>query len=539
MMTTSDKEKWKEIHFLIRFNYPFNRFLLLHYQEIFLKGSRTHEIYNKFNKDTSNNAIECCKKFEQTQESQNNKKYTLCKKIANGLKILSGIHYSEARIFSCLHYKYWINNAILNFFCTSEELCNASELSMFSKVQECVINATNDNGCEYDFKNLNWNYVKRMNDQKFLNDYFSNYDIIKKNLSNESSNKQEWKDYLNYIIDLCGRYNEQCLHDVDYWDSDCPNYFKRQDEYDPKKLLSHLECEKIQGSQCEKGKMDSTESSNKKIITFYYLKCKNRYEGKPILCELVPATMEYTDDKDESKAIDMKALDLHTTLSNASGGETIRGQSSEGGKQKHDVTSGLQNIDEENYKNLKEADGKTPYLVLSNDGIKWKIHDNETLDCRNYPYNDTYGLCKRLRELRDEGKYKLNPNPNMEQARSVFETSYENTEGGYDSPNAGSHNKDGNEASHFNTSDYFYILLKTMPFRVGVLIILMLGFFFVFFVYYKFTPVGAWVRSKTGVKNKIYHNYNGKKSQYPPRGGKKAKNTSSKGKRIQIAYQNK
>ncbi|KMZ77388.1 hypothetical protein PVIIG_05419 [Plasmodium vivax India VII] len=475
-MTTANQKKWDHV----------------------LKGSASFELYDKFNKldDKAEKSVHC-NDFISLGNRYQNKASELCNKINQNLDHLRKLDVPETRRYDCLHYKYWLNNELINLF-TNDSKTNydSKVLEKFLNVQDKFIEEKKYYGCKYEINTTNFEYYKKMNDRKDLNDYFNNYNTIIKKINCKSGNVDKFKEYLKHINELYGKYKVDCLDQFDYWLSDCRYYFRRGDEFDPKILLSKLECNSKDGKEepANSGETGSVKSVPKKRMTFHYLKCKNNFVKDPIMCELVPVTMEYADNKNEVKENDKvvrKRINKPPDPWSTFGGilhkkrETVSQKPNEGDRNDSQVDSDVHLTDQSSSEFLTEADGVSPYLVLTDDEIKWRILDYETLDCRNYPSKDTYGLCKRLKELHAEGKFKSQPKPSSD-SRASDRVSYRgNFTGGYDSLNAVSYDMEEDYANSSNTSDDMYTLLKSSKFRTGTVTFLMLGTAFLGYAYYK------------------------------------------------------
>ncbi|KMZ89355.1 hypothetical protein PVBG_06191 [Plasmodium vivax Brazil I] len=458
-----------------------------------LKGSASFKLYEIFNKKVADDKkSDHCKEFEQIDKNYSNRASELCNKIKQNIDHLHNIVVPETRRYDCLHYKYWLNNEIINMFKNgSETNYDSGVLEKFLNVQKTFSEEKKYYGCKYEINTTNFKYLEEMNERKDLNDYFNNYNFIIKDIDCKSSNVGKFKEYLNHIKGLYDKYKDNCLDQFDYWFSDCRSYFRRGDEYNPQILLSKLECnsESSTGEQANRGKTGSVKSVPKKRMTFHYLKCKDDVKKEPIMCALVPVTMVYTDDKVEVKENDKavrkgipKPLDPWSTFGgilHKRSEITARG-SDKGDLNNYPEYSDVPGSDPSNSEFLTEADGVSPYLVLTDDEIKWRILDYETLDCRNYPSKDTYGLCKRLKELHDEGKFKSQPKPSSDSGASRG-----NFNGEVDSLNAESYEMEEDYANSSNTWDDMYTLLKSSKFRTGTVTFLMLGTAFLGYAYYK------------------------------------------------------
>ncbi|KMZ88826.1 hypothetical protein PVBG_05622 [Plasmodium vivax Brazil I] len=470
-MTTANQKKWDYV----------------------LKGSASFKLYEIFNKKVADDKkSDHCKEFEQIDKNYSNRASELCNKIKQNIDHLHNIVVPETRRYDCLHYKYWLNNEIINMFKNgSKNEYDIDVLKKFLKVQDKFIEEKNFYGCKYEINTTDFEYYKKMNDRKDLNDYFNNYNTIIKKINCKSGNVDKFKEYVNHIKELYLKYKVDCLDQFDYWLSDCRYYFRRGDEFDPEILLSKLECPRKDSEKepASMGETGSVKSVPKKRMTFHYLKCKNNFVKDPIMCELVPVTMEYADNKNEVKENDKvvrkriyKPPDPWSTLGGVlhRRSKTVSQKPSEGVPNHSQADSDVPHSDPSNSEFLTEADGVSPYLVLTDDEIKWKILDYETLDCRNYPSKDTYGLCNRLNELHKEGKFKSQPKPS-----SYNEASRGNFNGEVDSLYAESYEMKEDYANSSNTWDDIYTLLKSSQFRTGTVTFLMLGTAFLGYAYYK------------------------------------------------------
>ncbi|CAG9473056.1 unnamed protein product [Plasmodium vivax] len=427
-----------------------------------------------------------CEKIKNIESKYKDEAYNLCRKMEKSLEYLKGIEVGGTRRYSCVHYKYWMSYKLLSMLKkASENVPDKTVLEEFSNIQKIFVENNNDYGCIYDYKDVSMKYLEEMNEEKYLYDYFKNYNTVKEYIKREPSKMEIYKKYLEHISKIYDKYKKVCSDGFDYWASKCPLYFKREDEYDPKKLCAQLKspCLNNRDDQSKEVKEDPGISPKKKKMTFYYLRCKNELkDGHYRRCALIPSTMEYTENKDKSKINDGEeeeeipvspdpAIVLGGILKNreqTTGPKTVPGKPGSHGSSQ--IGPSASRNDQFNSQYLTEADGISPYLVQTEDGIKWKIDDDETLDCKNYGSGDTYGLCKRLEELHKEGIFKLNPNPSRRKAR-IKRPSFERGDGLSDE---GSYQTDEDDAYSSNTWDDMFSLLKTKQFRTGTTIVLII-----------------------------------------------------------------
>ncbi|GAB69562.1 CYIR protein [Plasmodium cynomolgi strain B] len=278
--------------------------------------------------------------------------------------------------------------------------------------------------------------------------------------------------------------------------------------------------------------------TKKRKMTFYYLKCTNEDNEGYRRCALIPTTMEYTENEDESKISDEleeKEITVPPDPTIVLGGilkkreqttdrEVVRG-TSESTDNPFIDSSDSRSV-QTNSEYLTEADGISPYLVQTEKGIKWKILDNATYNCKTYKSKDTYGLCNRLAELHQEGKIKFNPNSSGRNVRNR-EPSLER-EGLSDT---GSYETNEDDAYSPNTWNDMYSLLRTWQFRTGTTIVLMLGIFSLY------TPIGSFFMSRKGERRNIDHEYFERKSEELSGRSQNSVSKNRNNDRIQIVYQ--
>ncbi|SCA60801.1 VIR protein [Plasmodium vivax] len=530
-MTTTGKEAWEEI----------------------LKGSASYNMYKNFDEEAKfekeeqeeENKLDRCKVFKDKYEKYK-EAYNLCLRLGPSLKYLHDVVVGGTRRYSCIHYKYWMSYKLLNMFTEgSENEFDKSVLNEFLAKQNDFVKKYNDHGCKYDYENIDLNSLKEMNEKKYLHDYFRSYNTVKEYICRNPSKNGMYKEYLEHISELYKKYKGDCSDSFDYWTSSCPLYFKRGDEYDPKKLCAQFELESSNNDdvQYKQVKKDPVKSPKKKKMTFYYLKCNNKDSQGYRRCALIPTTMEYTENEDERKKNDksegkvtlvppdptialggiLKKREQKTDLEVESGISDSTDDSQ--------IDSSASSYDQSNSEYLTEADGISPYLVQTEDGIKWRIHDKETFDCNRYLSKDAYDLCIHLKGLHQEGKIKLNPNYRKVGSKK------QSFEGGDGLSDERLYEMDEDDEYPSDIGNDMFSLLKTKQFRTGTTIALMLGTFFLGFAYYKYTPLGSFFRGKKGARRNIDHEYFERKSEELPRRSQQSVSKNRKKERIQIAYQ--
>ncbi|SCO70548.1 VIR protein [Plasmodium vivax] len=459
-METTEMEEWEDI----------------------LKGSASYNMYNKFNaeakleekkkvgaQEKKEEEPDHCKGFKEDGKYKD-EAYKLCLRLGPSLEYLHKVVVGGTRRYSCIHYKYWMSYKLLNMFKkVSDNEFDKSVLEKFWDAQDIFVKKYNDYGCRYDYKKIDLNDLKEMDEKKYLHDYFRSYNTVKEYVSLKPSKKEMYKKYLEHINKLYEKYKDRCSDGFIYWTSDCPLYFKRGGDYDPKKLCAQLDppCLNNDGVKHNKGKEVLVNTPKKKKMTFYYLKCNNEDNQGYRRCALIPSTMEYTENEDESKSNDEEEEEeipvppdprialggILKTMEQTTGREAVRAATDSHGNPQ--ISPSASRSDQYNSQYLTEADGISPYLVQTEDGIKWRIDDDETFDCNRYPSQDAYDLCIHLKDLHQKGKIKLNPNPSGRKARRRKPS----LEGGNGLSDIGSYQTGEEDGYSSNTWDDIILLL--------------------------------------------------------------------------------
>ncbi|SBS94200.1 PIR Superfamily Protein [Plasmodium malariae] len=252
--------------------------------ENILEGSLSHHIYKELNNNvegTSYNSY--CNVFNNSQDSSDNKHYNLCKKIARNADRLSNYFNTIEYITQCAHYKYWIYHNIKKILGENTDNEKVKPITdKFLKAQNQINVNFNTYNCQYDFKN---DILQRLNDmveEKYLYDYFENFDIIKTQKTCQNINSQNYENYLNYVIKLYNKHKIQMKCCIDSFWSECEDYFKCDDEFDPNILLSTLKstgqkkCDNLIKAQepLTSGNTSHTGNSLTNITdSIYYIRC--------------------------------------------------------------------------------------------------------------------------------------------------------------------------------------------------------------------------------------------------------------------------
>ncbi|SBS91735.1 PIR Superfamily Protein [Plasmodium malariae] len=211
-----------------------------------LEGSFSYNIYKELDNDVEENNYDVyCTAFNKDGDDTEKKHYNLCKKILRNTHILS--RYANTNNFTtlCSHYRYWTYYNIKKILGDDTNNDKAKPIiNKFKQVRDNIRKISNALYCQYEF---NDDIIKKLNDmkkEKYLYEYFQNYDSIKTSVTCKLVTPDKYENYLKYIITL---YNERKGEDACCYGPfliDCEDYFKCDDEFDPNILLSTLKSTK-------------------------------------------------------------------------------------------------------------------------------------------------------------------------------------------------------------------------------------------------------------------------------------------------------
>ncbi|SBT58576.1 PIR Superfamily Protein [Plasmodium ovale wallikeri] len=179
----------------------------------------------------------------------------LCTDIVENLVKLPEIEDAGDRNQRCLYYMYWIYDKINNM-----PISKSKNIGDYPVVHELfdVVNKVNhilekNKQCYFDY-NLE-STIQGLSEMKYLHDYFNIYDHVKDKLSSLSDKKKSCE-YITHINTIYEKYIVSCCHCYGSNDiichEDCPNYFKCDEEKNPFKLYSDLNCVSILNKNIKK-----------------------------------------------------------------------------------------------------------------------------------------------------------------------------------------------------------------------------------------------------------------------------------------------
>ncbi|SBT86825.1 PIR protein [Plasmodium malariae] len=439
-----------------------------------LVGSLSHHIYKELNNDVQGTSYDSyCSEFSNTGNSNNLESYNLCKKISRNTDILSvyrdTIHFSTL----CSHYRYWayynINKILANFTDNN----NAKALvKKFLQVRDNITRVFNAYYCQYSFSDDILQELNNMKEEKYLHDYFKNYDIIKTSDSCSRVTPSVYEKYLNYIITLYNKHKNQMECCIDSFWTECEDYFKCNEEFDPNKLLSILKsngskkCDNLIKAQTPPTSVSTTHwghSLTNVTDSIYYFMCTDIPNGNITHSQQKDGRLRChrfrTSDRSHnnliSPSLQPPSVQVPFTIS---------------GQRGFSLSAELPRKSLELNEHLKKQ-----YILSS----------SQTLDLTQDKSDDKNSPCKNTLLVRDISGICREPDVRETQTIGVKLNTY--------APGR----KIKIRLNHNSN------MFKNNFFRVGIAFTLIAGIIFTIFLFYKFTPFGRCFHKKVSRKKRI------------------------------------
>ncbi|SBS98942.1 PIR Superfamily Protein [Plasmodium malariae] len=205
-----------------------------------LKESSPYNIYKELEdevKDVTDG--QHCTEFEGITSTHKEKYVILYKKVSKLLDFVFKKETSENYKDYCLHYRYWVYNELRKLVKDDKQSNDITEIiKKFMKLQATIFSNHQKYGCSLGFVTKDLAELNYKTEEKYLYDYFKNYNTIKCSETCTKVNNGKYKKYLQSIDKIYKNLKEDCCIP---WDWDCSNYFLScKDEFDPRRLLSAL-----------------------------------------------------------------------------------------------------------------------------------------------------------------------------------------------------------------------------------------------------------------------------------------------------------
>ncbi|VUZ99309.1 PIR protein [Plasmodium vivax] len=553
-MTTPSSDIWKDI----------------------LVGTSSKKIYDELNKDADKTDYDrFCKGFK-TSGSAENENFKLCKKIARNAEHLSKMGITDAYRYRCTHYRHWVYDELHNLLNDKQKSSDIQDfINKLIYAQKYFILWYEEYGCHFNFHFKDLEELTEKQEEKRLYDYFQNYSSIKTDATCNGVQPSKYEDYLLKISALYDKYKKQCCQNS--WWNNCIQYFNCHDDYNPKNLLNSLtsrgteNCDNINKVNQSLNLAEQKKSQNSKddiMDTFSYARCKNITDGimtcnilpinfkspkniyKPFwvanctdkACQTIPyihlpldklpkILKPVTTSEEESAP---KKPELNYTISQSNGSTII--------SNKNNTYNNVPTIERRT-----EVKGATLTEKKTKPSIKWMFGKGE-LNCTDdepSPYKNE--LCKYVKNL-EESQRKLKEQYKESSKLGDIMSKLSKTIPHVNGDGSIIHSIPGEntdpEGFNFPDSDDYNIdvpedennILYNIFVRIGLVAFLTLGSIFLFFAYYKYTPIGSFIHRKL-LRRKRVQEYTHNRVKQMPKEPSRNTSTGPRNRPYRLAYQ--
>ncbi|SCA60246.1 VIR protein [Plasmodium vivax] len=467
----------------------------------------------------------------------------------------------KSQIDRCLYLNFWIHDELSKIYKNTEEkIFDVPEVAKFldvdieinkdlikkdlntnkNKLMEQINNGTLPQDPDmivknYDFSKYNpcfFNYNCRFSEcreMKHLYEYFKDYATIKNKINCNQGINDKYLKYLTYISSLYNKHKDEegCCP----WGANmCPNYFLQCDEaYDPRKLVEALEsgnptkCTEIKESAGVIKTLEAETEEDKLRNSMYikYMTCSyipgSHFNKKGLICQ----------QQSKRPHINNKFLSRYSSYNPPINISTpISKNITVNGKPMNVVLISNPNasIAAEDVKKSEKVD-----LSKSTSGYYSGLFPEVTGNARAYYLEEEETACSKEQPVEEMSEYcrkskRYNKIINLSNSQSANVTLKEDIENWEDIVIP-------DDTSFLNE------ILQRLPVRMGAVSLASLGAITMLFMYYKFTPLGSWLRNVMGGEKKMKHGNHGEPRKSLNYQQDHMPQISQK-KRIKIAYQN-
>ncbi|CAI7717817.1 PIR protein [Plasmodium vivax] len=488
-------------------------FYTLAKEEVLSKDETSYSIYEELDRVVESSNVKsgeqvdkkyCAATFNSVVGKSDEHK--LCEKFERNLREISKMEDKGIRKDKCLHFIYWIYEEARKII--NKRNPNFTKADFISKFRDVQTKIYKENGIKYYCKIYFDDTLDKWNEQKVLHDYFRNYDKIKFNESSDSGKCKKYNQYIDFIrkmYDKHAKQEKECCKDyhIHYWDY-C-DYFKCHDIYNPNKIILKRDCDNKKAR--DDPEVERFAKSIKQVDSKIFplensmivkpARCvktynaTNEHEGYScLLPEYTEQSEENTSHRDSPKKVNLGKYISVIDMSSYKKVSEIKIQNNKNQRNSDRPTSEMMTLFTEVPREVRKAYRKKKYL-----------------EC---PY-ETNGNGKNV-------LCKIRDNPIHEEPERIpLITTVKGSI--YDSDL-------GMEAD----------VLENNYTRIAVVFILALGALLIFFIYYKFTPFGSWIRNRRRGKKNVEETYIKHKQRLPYREFEHEEVPTQR-KRIRVAYQ--
>ncbi|GAW79860.1 variable surface protein [Plasmodium gonderi] len=464
-------------------------------KEIF-SNSYYYKLYDKFNEKVEGNTLttEYCTKITEPKDG-NNGLYDLCVKVEKQLtELKDSLSYKD----QCLHFLYWIYYRVW-LLSRDNSYDHAVIFEHLNNIKECL-NKKKKTIYNCPYYSCNKDILTEWVEEKFLYDYFTNFDTITKNYCSDTSKRNNFKKYINSISSIYLKHKSYCCPFKSYR---CLKYFSCDEKHNPANFFTTVTCDSNKLPVIKNDeKYDWIHKGEHKYFRCTEIKTKDGTVFnscsifEPKTNESTTPTFNETNGKNQG-ATPSSLSD--TVKEKTHGSNSAKGKGSQG--------------------EVNSESSQSGNVTLPQDTRE--LNRNET-KCEKYLVKDASGNCAEP-NVRETGTIGfMMPTADKEMFMSILSGNY------YDFP--------------------FFPGANNKFTRIGVSFLLILGILLVLFIYYKFTPFGSVIHRRMLKKKEVKINNRGypkghAMSNVKPRVHKKATsrtpknmNTNKQGARTRIAY---
>ncbi|KMZ88959.1 hypothetical protein PVBG_02933 [Plasmodium vivax Brazil I] len=257
---------------------------IIHFRSMFYRNYDTYKTMNE--KIDEKNYYDICSNF-LSNNNEHCKNYNLCIMIARNLINLSKLKGDE-RTKNCRYFIHWLYDKVGTIYSKSmNTIQDETTVNKIFNVGYTILQKLGINDCYYEVLNLD---LVQNKERKYLHDYFENYNKIESNTCDNDKCPQYCKHIIN-INELYKKNIEKCCtyySENDYSD-DCKYYFKCDQNFNPYKLYTKLNCSKFlsENEKMEEVKITLVKDYLQQLINDYRNKLKLMINGNASgsLCE--------------------------------------------------------------------------------------------------------------------------------------------------------------------------------------------------------------------------------------------------------------
>ncbi|KAI4833790.1 uncharacterized protein MKS88_000210 [Plasmodium brasilianum] len=375
-----------------------------------LEESYPYSIYKEFNNELVNATDETyCNEFKIIKQDYKEKSFELCKNVTKLLEFVFKKHTSEKYKDYCSHYKNWVYQEVRNLFNESTSDSDIEDvIKKFNKLQIELFIKHRKHDCSYRFDIKNLQGLNYKVQEKYLYDYFKNYNNIKTSETCNKCKNGKYKEYLKSISVIYDDEKENCCT-PSFWD--CSNYFLScKDDFNPSRLLSALgsngneRCEGLKSiKSIFKDEKSNPEEFGKEFMSAInyggcYSPTKDTLEvgdAKRPVCILYSNFVPLPVDEPTARTDGQEATVSSFSADNASSISRV-----DPGKDVEVDGKGNRGVPR-----ATDVKKEIPSSKLTLNSYKWSFKQGGKLDCRSRSNNkDSMRLCRYMEEL-VEGKF--------------------------------------------------------------------------------------------------------------------------------------